>query len=192
MKSACACCSRDDCRCRKRNGAGLRETFMAAEFHATNMPDGRFAPDVETNLFRIAQEALNNVYKHAHATSVDVFLLRRNGSLVLTVEDNGRGFEPNGDQPDTGIGLLGMRERAFLLNGSVEIEWTVGSGTTVIVTVPGVLGRSEKPLTIAPANNRREGCDQSFSGRRAPGASSQPTAVVRVRDDRSATQQPCL
>lgn len=118
---------------------------VAAEFHATNMPDGRFAADVETNLFRIAQEALNNVYKHAHATSVDVRLLRRDGSVVLTVEDDGRGFEPQGDQPDTGIGLLGMRERAFLLNGSMEIESTVGSGTTVIVTVPEVLGRSESP-----------------------------------------------
>lgn len=82
---------------------------IAAEFHATNMPAGRFTPDVETNLFRIAQEALNNVYKHASATSIEVRLLRRDRSLVLTVEDNGRGFEPNRDQPDTGIGLLGMR-----------------------------------------------------------------------------------
>jgi signal transduction histidine kinase len=118
---------------------------IAAAFNAANMPAGRFAPDVETNLFRIAQEALNNVHKHAGATSVDVRLRRRDGTLVLTIEDNGAGFDPGANRTDTGIGLLGMRERAFLLNGRVEIESKVGHGTTVIVTVPGILVRSENP-----------------------------------------------
>lgn len=122
-----------------------RNYGVAADFHAANMPAGRFAPDLETNLFRIAQEALNNVHKHARATSVEVRLRRREGDLVLTVEDNGRGFDPGADKAGTGIGLLGMRERAFLLNGRVEVESKAGEGTTVIVTVPGVLVRSENP-----------------------------------------------
>lgn len=116
---------------------------IVAEFNRANMPTGRFAPDVETNLFRIAQEALNNVRKHSGATTVDVRLIRRDETLVMTIEDNGAGFDPSSERTGTGIGLLGMRERAFLLNGRVEIESTPGHGTTVIVTVPGVLVRSE-------------------------------------------------
>jgi two-component system sensor histidine kinase NreB len=120
-----------------------RNYGVAAEFQAVNMPPGRFAPELETNLFRIAQEALNNVHKHAKATAVSVLLNRRDDALVLTVEDDGRGFDGAEDHQGTGIGLLGMRERAFLLNGRVEIESTVGVGTTVIVTVPGVLVRKQ-------------------------------------------------
>ena len=118
---------------------------ISAEFHAAEMPKGRFAPDIESNLFRIAQEALTNVHKHASATSVDVRLRRRDGDLVLTIEDDGRGFDPAVRmESSTGIGLVGMQERATLLDGSVEIESSVGNGTTVIVRVPSVLARGEK------------------------------------------------
>lgn len=116
---------------------------IAAEFQEANMPAGRFAPEVEANLFRIAQEALNNVHKHAQATSVGVLLTLRDGVLVLSIEDDGRGFDADAARPGTAIGLLGMNERAFLLNGTVEIESLAGGGTTVIVTVPAKTSRSE-------------------------------------------------
>lgn len=116
---------------------------VAAEFQEANMPSGRFAPELEGNLFRIAQEALNNVHKHAHATSVGVLLTLKDGLLVLSIEDDRRGFDTTADHPPSAIGLLGINERAFLLNGTVEIESAVGHGTTVIVTVPAKMLRGE-------------------------------------------------
>ena len=118
---------------------------IAAEFHAADMPPGRFAAELESNMFRITQEALNNVYKHANAASVDVRLRRRDGDLVLTIEDDGRGFVQTAETHSTGIGLVGIQERAALLNGTVEIESALGHGTTVIVRVPSVLVRAEQP-----------------------------------------------
>jgi PAS domain S-box-containing protein len=96
--------------------------------------------EVETNLYRIAQEALNNATKHARAEHVDVILEIRDESVRLIVEDDGVGFDPaaaNGRRKDGhGLGLVGMRERVDLLRGNLEIDSTAGQGTTVFVTVP--------------------------------------------------------
>jgi signal transduction histidine kinase len=98
----------------------------------------RFDPEIEINLFRIAQEALHNVLKHAQATRVSVSLERRLNRLQLVIEDNGRGIEPAVARtpPDGKFGLIGMRERAALLGGTVEIESSRGRGTTIFVRVP--------------------------------------------------------
>jgi two-component system CheB/CheR fusion protein len=112
---------------------------IEVNFHSGGLGDARLAPLVESNLYRIGQEALNNVAKHAGATSVDMLLERRDDHVVLIVEDNGRGFDPEGAHaPDggRGMGLVGMRERATLVGGSVEIESRQGEGATVFVRAP--------------------------------------------------------
>ena len=114
---------------------------IPADAHVTGFGSGslRLPPEVETCLYRIAQEALNNVYKHAQAARVSVVLERRDGDAVLVVEDDGVGFD-GADvaswQGDRGIGLVGMRERAALLGGSVEFESAPGKGTTIFARVP--------------------------------------------------------
>ena len=111
---------------------------VTVNFHSAGLGDARLAPLVETNLYRVAQEALNNVAKHAEATSVDMLLERRNDHVVLIIEDNGHGFDPDGDADvgARGMGLLGMRERAALVGGAVEMESKPGAGATIFVRVP--------------------------------------------------------
>jgi signal transduction histidine kinase len=100
--------------------------------------DERLARGVEQPLFRIVQESLNNVIKHAKATSVSVNIEFTNERLRVRVADDGQGFDPSGP-PSLGgrhLGVIGMRERAAEIGGSMEIHSVPGGGTEVIVTVP--------------------------------------------------------
>jgi two-component system, NarL family, sensor histidine kinase DevS len=93
----------------------------------------RLPREIETTLYRITQEALTNVVKHAQAKHVSIVLTRRDGSVAAVIEDDGRGItEAGGD----GLGLLGMRERIALADGRLEVESSPGSGTTLSVEVP--------------------------------------------------------
>src|SRR4030095_5064972 len=86
---------------------------VTAETRVSAIPRGVITGEVEVAFYRVAQEALNNILKHAHASRVDVILEWRDGSVVLVVEDNGIGFDSSEAQlNDAGIGLGGMRERA--------------------------------------------------------------------------------
>jgi two-component system NarL family sensor kinase len=89
----------------------------------------------EAELFRIAQEALTNVRKHAHARSVDVRLKRRKENVVLSIRDDGHGFLTRSPRRADAHGLVGMRERARLLGGRLEISSTVGKGTRVVARI---------------------------------------------------------
>lgn len=113
---------------------------IAADFHSTGLEDERLPAETETNIYRIAQEALNNVLKHAEATGVGVMLERRDEQAILIIEDNGKGFDPaereNVAENDRGMGLIGMRERAALVGGILEIESAPGKGTTVFARMP--------------------------------------------------------
>ncbi|HKG13397.1 MAG TPA: CheR family methyltransferase [Pyrinomonadaceae bacterium] len=112
---------------------------VKVNFHSAGLGDARLEPLVETSLYRVAQEALNNVAKHAGATRVDMMLERRDDNAVLIVEDDGRGFDAVGVEADGGLrgmGLISMRERASLVGGMVEIESAGGGGATVFVRVP--------------------------------------------------------
>jgi signal transduction histidine kinase len=91
--------------------------------------------EVETAIYRIVQESLTNVVKHAQAHSVSVVVTRSDGRIKAVIEDDGTGFEPE-TIGDGGIGLLGMRERIELLDGSLTVESSERSGTTVAVEVP--------------------------------------------------------
>ncbi len=115
------------------------------EFDAKRFTKTRLKSEVETNFYRITQEALNNIYKHAQASKVNVSLEPRDDSVVLIIEDNGVGFEPDKQISfERGMGLVGMRERAALIRGKLEIESTKGAGTTIYVSVPVSEDRREK------------------------------------------------
>jgi signal transduction histidine kinase len=115
-----------------------RDHRWQVDVHITGF-DGqpRLAPTLETALYRILQEALTNVARHARATQVDVLVDRRPNFVRAVVEDNGRGFAPEAARPDGGgLGLMGIRERAALLYGRVGIDSAPDLGTTVTVTLP--------------------------------------------------------
>ena len=108
---------------------------ITAAFQEVGLGDERLRADQEINLYRITQEALNNVSKHAQARHVDVVLQRRGGEVVVTIEDDGIGIDEVG-AAGRGMGLVNMRERAALMQGAVEFEQPVSGGTTVIVRAP--------------------------------------------------------
>ena len=127
-----------------------RHTGVPAVFHARPGNLQRFAPEVEASIYRIAQEALNNVAKHARARSVNVLLELRGENLALVVEDDGVGFQPTA-KGETMIGLTGMRERALAVGGTVELEPTPGGGTTVLACIPTTGGCREHLRTAGDA-----------------------------------------
>jgi signal transduction histidine kinase len=115
---------------------------IPAEFHTARLRKARLMPEIDINLYRIAQEALNNTLKHAKATKVDVLLEFGKSDVVLVIEDNGIGFNPEArskpKDSGQGLGLIGMRERAALLGGTLQIESARHKGTTIIARVPAV------------------------------------------------------
>jgi len=108
--------------------------------HAVGFEGRRLPPGTETALYRIVQEALTNVAKHAEAKNVSVILREGEASVLAVVEDDGKGFpvaEVMGSAAkDKRLGLFGMEERAALVAGKLTIESTPGEGTTVFVEVP--------------------------------------------------------
>jgi signal transduction histidine kinase len=103
-----------------------------------NLPDADIALDPEraTALFRIFQETLTNVARHADATQVDVRLGEEKGNLILEVRDNGKGISEEQASARMSLGILGMRERVLLLGGTLTVSGTPGTGTTVRVVIP--------------------------------------------------------
>jgi signal transduction histidine kinase len=94
----------------------------------------RLPADVETTMYRIVQESLTNISKHARATRISILLARKERGVVVLVEDDGGGFDP---QLETvGLGLAGMHERVGLLGGQLRVETSPGRGTTIAAEVP--------------------------------------------------------
>jgi two-component system sensor kinase len=91
---------------------------------------------LSTSLYRILQEAVTNVARHAQASEVGVTLRRENGDLVLRVHDNGRGFDAQVAVHGKSFGVLGMRERAHTLGGRARIERLATGGTVVEIVIP--------------------------------------------------------
>ncbi len=115
-------------------------TDTAVDFHLSGLEGTRLPLVVETTLYRIVQEALSNVRKHAQASEVSVIIGRRANEVRLIVEDDGVGFampiSPESTESTTRMGLISMRERAELLGGSLTIETAPGSGTTIFANIP--------------------------------------------------------
>jgi signal transduction histidine kinase len=110
---------------------------VASEFRSDGVDRLRLEPDVETHLYRVVQEALNNVAKHANASCVSVSVERKGSMLVVTVKDDGCGFRLD-SHPNhkTGVGLFGMRERTQIIGGSIDVATAPGEGTTICLRVP--------------------------------------------------------
>jgi PAS domain S-box-containing protein len=115
---------------------------IAADFHCRDARVDELSEEVRTTIYRIVQEALTNVSKHApDAQAVSVVVDRSGDTLQLTIEDNGGGFdlfakaEP-GNERRGGLGHVGMRERLALIGGQLEIESSAGTGTTIFVRIP--------------------------------------------------------
>ncbi len=115
----------------------LRDTFAEQTGMRVDLESRireRLPTDVETALYRIVQEALTNVVKHARATAVSIVLAPKDRAVTALIEDDGRGFSPDGS--GDGLGLLGMGERLALLGGRLKIESSHGAGTTIVAEVP--------------------------------------------------------
>ena len=110
----------------------------------------RFLPDIEINLFRIVQESLHNIVKHAHAKNASVRLVQKNGCLSLKIDDDGIGLEQSRLKKtaglDTGIGITGMQERVYNLGGTFSIASRESGGTRIMVEIP------LNPLSIGKAH----------------------------------------
>lgn len=119
---------------------------VSAELHTSGIEKDRLPIEIEMVLYRIAQEALNNVAKHARAQQVDILLECRSGQVSLIVEDNGVGFEEEQTlgASDQRMGLIGMRERVTLAGGTLVVESNPGSGTTIAARIPAHKLGSEK------------------------------------------------
>jgi signal transduction histidine kinase len=105
----------------------------------TGSTEGRLKDEVETALYRIVQEALNNVTRHAKAGHVQVNLWRAKGMIRCTVRDDGVGFSVptfNAGKASNGLGLMGIQERLRPLYGSMTIDSTPGDGTELSITIP--------------------------------------------------------
>jgi signal transduction histidine kinase len=113
---------------------------VPAEFHASRLDAPRLVPDIESQLYRIVQEALNNVSKHASANRVSVLLERRDTDVILIVEDDGVGFDADAMTgaagKSGGMGLASIQERAALVGGDVQFESALAKGTTMFVRIP--------------------------------------------------------
>jgi signal transduction histidine kinase len=108
---------------------------IKAQFESIDV-NGRLPLEVETSIYRIVQEGLTNIVRHGQATRVDILLQNRGHKLVVIIEDNGIGFKPDTTDKSKHLGLVGIAERAEMLNGTMTIESTPGVGTTLLVEVP--------------------------------------------------------
>lgn len=116
---------------------------------------GRLAPECEAAIYRVVQEALHNVAKHAKATSVDIQMARADEIVHLVIEDDGQGMNDTERWNGRSFGLAGMRERVAMLGGTVEVQSTPGSGTRIEVIVPMEHCDDELPAREIPAPKAR-------------------------------------
>lgn len=125
---------------RRYTGEWSEKNRMPVDFHAAGLETGRLPLDLETALYRVTQEALTNVLRHAGAKRVGVLLERRKDLVSLIIEDDGAGFDAatifQNARSRGELGLLGMQERIAMAGGGIEIESAPGAGTTIFARVP--------------------------------------------------------
>jgi PAS domain S-box-containing protein len=113
---------------------------LEVDLHAAGLDQRRLPPALETHLYRIVQEALTNVHKHAQAERVSIVMERRHDHLLVIIEDDGRGFDqeaattPRAGMPR--LGLLGMKERVASVGGELQVESAAGKGTSLFIRIP--------------------------------------------------------
>lgn len=121
---------------------------------------GRIDPELEAVVYRLVQEALNNITKHAEATTATLQVAERSGRLDVLISDDGRGFDP-GENHD-GFGVIGMRERVELAGGELEIESTPGAGTRVRAAIPLTGSKPAIPIPSTKATPTTAEGDETF------------------------------
>ena len=113
---------------------------VEVDFQSTGLDGGRLPPLLESTLYRVVQEALTNVLRHARASRVSLILQRSGNQVLLVIEDDGRGFDPDAGIKAASVtgrlGLLGMQERLALVAGNLTIESTPQAGTTLFARIP--------------------------------------------------------
>jgi signal transduction histidine kinase len=127
-----------DAAVRRQVDEWAKDVGISADMHTRGV-DSRLPEPVETTVYRVVQEALTNVRKHARASRASIVVERRGQELVAIVEDDGAGFATDGIESESSprrLGLLTMTERAALVGGRLEIESKLGHGTTVYLRVP--------------------------------------------------------
>ncbi len=128
------------------------EILLEVDLAFENGDDARrHVPEIESTVYRVVQEALTNVIKHARATSVEIYVSDRDGHVAVMVRDDGAGFAPAAGSQ--GFGLVGMRERLALVHGSLLIESTPGSGTLIQASIP-LRRRSPEADTLGDIHDR--------------------------------------
>lgn len=120
---------------RKYTREFAQRSNLVVEF-SSNLREHPLTPEVATNIYRVVQEALTNVARHAAATRIGVSLQRSAQQLTLNVEDNGTGFDATRVSDPHAVGLVGMYERARLIGGTLTLRSTPGAGVSVTLTVP--------------------------------------------------------
>lgn len=113
-----------------------QRTGLRVELAVNLRPDERLAPETETVVYRVVQEALTNIIRHARASTVSVAVTRFGERVRAQIEDDGVGFDPSSRRDGGHLGLAGMEERAYLVGGTVAVTSVPGEGTTVLVEVP--------------------------------------------------------
>jgi PAS domain S-box-containing protein len=114
----------------------VEQTGVRVDFKQLGLEGRRFDPAIETAAYRIVQEALTNVARHAEVREATVRVWARSHVLEVEVEDQGKGFDPASTPSSGSVGLAGMRERAIIVNGSLTIETSAGAGTRVAAELP--------------------------------------------------------
>jgi signal transduction histidine kinase len=114
--------------------AVAEQSDIRVDFHSA-LGELRLPSEVETTLYRVVQESLTNIVKHANAHNVSVSIARRGPTVAAVIEDDGAGFDQRAVREE-GVGLLGMRERLSFVDGRLEIESRPGAGTTIVAEVP--------------------------------------------------------
>jgi PAS domain S-box-containing protein len=129
---------RAECERRSRQG----RLAVAMDLESLSAAVGK---EAELCLFRVAQEALTNVARHASTQAASVTLRQADGGLLLAVRDEGIGFDPAKPRQGRSLGLASMRERVHLVNGTLDIETAAGQGTTLVAWVPALAGEGPAP-----------------------------------------------
>jgi signal transduction histidine kinase len=121
---------------RKHLETTAKQFAVATDLQVVGVDNVRLPAETELTLYRIVQEALTNAIRHGAAHAITVLLHRRDEHMLLVVEDDGHGFDPEYLRQDTRLGLLGIEERVALLGGTMRLESRPAAGTTLLVEVP--------------------------------------------------------
>jgi two-component system NarL family sensor kinase len=112
------------------------QTFSNIECSLSSLTIHELEPEQKLFLFRIVQEALQNILKHAEATKISITLDTTEEHYLMSIKDNGKGFDVDAVSESTSLGLLNMRERVTLLKGQLKVESAPGSGTSIDILIP--------------------------------------------------------